>query len=240
MNNRTQWWIRRPGCGHKSSYNSEQARKPCEDKKLPKTWLFVYLCNYPLSSAISLPLSLSRHKNPDQRQYFTPVLWEREVRENWEWQKLETETLIKDGHVSPGRKYYWCDFRFSTQIKCSLSRDLMFYCCGGLFCWGVFVLCDCVGAGPLLSSIVLIVWRLWTGSQASPPAVHCFQCSVQENEVIVEMSTFRIVIKLCIKYNVTIIEANNTCITSDNIIETKRNCHLSRHLNIENIGMFCN
>ena len=55
-----------------------------------------------------------------------------------------------------------------------------------------------------------------------------------------EMSTFRIVIKLCIKYNVTIIEANNTCITSDNIIETKRNCHLSRHLNIENIGMFCN
>ena len=41
-----------------------EERKPREDKKSPKTSLFVYLCNYPLLSA-----SPSRHKNPDQRQY---------------------------------------------------------------------------------------------------------------------------------------------------------------------------
>ena len=209
-----------------------------------------YLCISVIirSSQLSAPLS-PQEPGSETIFYPGPVSRERErerereveARENWEWQKLETETLIKAEHVSPGREHYWCDFRFSHQVY---ILQIKFNCCGGvlLCCCSVWLCC-----GRVSSLYCIDCLEAEDRSQASPPAAHCSQFSVQKTRsirfyllcIIVEMSSFRIVIKLCIKYNVTIIAPDNTCITSDNI-ETKRNCHLTRNLNIENIGMFCN
>ena len=145
-----------------------EERKPREDKKSPKTWLFVYLCNYPLLSA-----SPSRHKNPDQRQY-CPGAASRErereeARENWEWQKLETERLIKAEYVSHGREHYWCDFRLLSSQFPPQFRNVMSW-----LCWSVFVFVVIVWPP---SALLYWLWRLGTGPRPAPLAAHCSQFS---------------------------------------------------------------
>ena len=141
-----------------------------------------------------------------------------------DWSKPSTSAMV--GSI--------IDATLDSPVSSVQFRNEMFW-----LCWCVFVvwLCDL----PLLYCIDCV--EAGDRSQASStgrPLFPIFFSAIEVNKVIiVEISTFRIVIKLCIKYNVTIIESSNTCNTSDNI-ETKLNCQLTRNLNIENIGMFCN
>ena len=203
----------------------------------------MYLCNYPLLSAISSPLAtrtrirdniLPRSCEPRERE-----------RGGGEGKLRMTKTRDRDTDQSRTRQPRSGALLMRLQIQTwSVHLQMKFNCCGGvmLCCCSVWLCC-----GRVSSLYCIDCLEAEDRSQASPPAAHCSQFSVQKTRsirfyllcIIVEMSSFRIVIKLCIKYNVTIIAPDNTCITSDNI-ETKRNCHLTRNLNIENIGMFCN
>ena len=175
MNNRTQWWIR-PQSKLRTQIPllitlTPQAIARRESPGRTRSRLkHDYLCISVIIRSSQLPPLATRTRIRDN---IAPVLWaereREEARENWEWQKLETERLIKAEYVSHGREHYWCDFRLLSSQFPPQFRNVMSW-----LCWSVFVFVVIVWPP---SALLYWLWRLGTGPRPAPLAAHCSQFS---------------------------------------------------------------